>query len=188
MYFEDAEMRVGELEPQTRAVKRLVAAVLHRACLDYANARALGGRREQMNLETWFNEGQYIAGKDGKLSFPWICEQLDIAPDQFRRKLYENWRDVAHTQGATAERKLWRADNDESTIEIEASVRQGVQRPAGASQEPLPPKPSTSRVREKERRPTLHVRRRPQEDAEGRGDEQQQQPAGSVAVDEQRMA
>lgn len=95
------------------AVRRLLSAVLHRACIDYANARAAGDVRRYLYMKEWFSQEVPLAGRKHRLSFPWICECLELDPGQFRTKLFDEWKVVARTNLATIDRRAIRRGDDE---------------------------------------------------------------------------
>jgi hypothetical protein len=105
----DAELAYeSQLPTDVVAHRRLLAAVLHRAMLDYANAMALQSQPDLLYLTEWFTNDEPYGSAEGGLSFPWVCEMLGMDHTQLRRKLFDHWRTVAHHELAALERKQLR--------------------------------------------------------------------------------
>ena len=86
--------------------RRLIAAVLHRACMDYANAFAALSKYPKgkappeleaayLRLNIWFSERDYNSGRHRRLKFAWICDVLDMDPDVVQSRTRANWRKLA---------------------------------------------------------------------------------------------
>ncbi len=129
------------LPPDIVAIRRLLAAVLYRAAMDYANARATKDRMSELSLESWFRNDELLYGDGNGLSFAWICECLDLDPRQFRIKLFDKWRIVAWTDTAKHERKFPdqedKVEADGNVIRKKISLPKGVQRTARRDQAAL---------------------------------------------------
>jgi hypothetical protein len=129
-YDEFLTLQDAQAPPEVTASRRLLAAVLHRAILDYANARALDIPYKTLYMTEWFDSDVAHASAEEGLSFVWICDHLGLEHTHVRRKVYENWRVVAHSELAAQERKaLRKAKENGNEHESEAGLPEAVQRP-----------------------------------------------------------